>query len=95
MFKRLVFLVPIFSVLAFLACEEKKNDNSSLSLLLLGGGGLSAGDTTTYTFEGVSFVMAYVPGGLTFPTGTNDDGTATVEDAYWIGETEVTYELWR
>jgi formylglycine-generating enzyme len=38
--------------------------------------------------------MAYVPGGQTFPTGTNDDGSASVINAYWIGETEVTYELW-
>jgi formylglycine-generating enzyme required for sulfatase activity len=38
--------------------------------------------------------MAYVPGGVTFPTGIDDDGTATVADAYEIGETEVTYELW-
>lgn len=38
--------------------------------------------------------MAHVPGGQTFPTGTGDTGTATVSDAYWISETEVTYELW-
>jgi hypothetical protein len=52
-------------------------------------------DSSTYTADGVSFVMSYVPGGFTFPTGINDDGTATVADAYWIGETEVTYELWQ
>lgn len=55
---------------------------------------LSAGDTENYTAGGVSFLMAYVPGGLTFPTGVNDDGSATVDNAYRIGETEVTYELW-
>jgi formylglycine-generating enzyme required for sulfatase activity len=38
--------------------------------------------------------MARVPGGVTFPTGTGDSGTATVTNAYEIGETEVTYELW-
>src|SRR5664280_2857460 len=39
--------------------------------------------------------MMYVPGGVTFPTGTDDSGTpATVDAAYWIGETTVTYELW-
>ncbi len=49
----------------------------------------------TYTAEGVSFIMAYVPGGKTFPTGTDDTSTpATVANSYWIGETEVTYELW-
>ncbi len=58
------------------------------------GGGHAVGDIETYTADGVSFNMAYVPGGKTFPTGENDDGTATVANAYWIGETEVTYELW-
>jgi len=48
----------------------------------------------TYTADGVSFKMSFVPGGYTFPTGTDDSGSATVTDAYWIGETEVTYELW-
>ncbi|PKL17031.1 MAG: hypothetical protein CVV49_13050 [Spirochaetae bacterium HGW-Spirochaetae-5] len=62
------------------------------------GGGVvsaySAGDAETYTADSVSFKMVYVPGGLTFPTGINDDGIATVSNAYWISETEVTYELW-
>ncbi len=81
------------ALLAMLACDTgKKKDSSSLLLLLAGG--LSAGDTQTYTAGGVSFTMVYVPGGLTFPTGTNDEGAATVDNAYWIGKTEVTYELW-
>jgi formylglycine-generating enzyme required for sulfatase activity len=37
--------------------------------------------------------MIYVPG-ESFPTGTDDSGTATIPSAYWIGETQVTYELW-
>jgi formylglycine-generating enzyme required for sulfatase activity len=53
-----------------------------------------AGYKETYTADGVSFDMAYVPGGLTFPIGTNDYGNATVDNAYWIADTEVTYELW-
>ena len=55
---------------------------------------LPAGYKVTVSAGGVNFAMAYVPGGITFPTGTNDTGTATVANAYWIGETEVTYELW-
>ncbi len=47
----------------------------------------------TFTADGVSFNMIYVPG-KSFPTGTDDLGTATVASAYWIGETQVTYELW-
>ena len=42
----------------------------------------------------LSLNMRYVPGGLTTPTGTDDNGTATVSNGYLMGETEVTYELW-
>jgi formylglycine-generating enzyme required for sulfatase activity len=45
--------------------------------------------------DGVTLKMVLVPGGLTFPTGVIDDGTGTVTNAYFIGETEVTYELWQ
>jgi formylglycine-generating enzyme required for sulfatase activity len=48
----------------------------------------------TYTVDGITFKMAPVPGGLTFPMGTGDSGSATVAGASEIGETEVTYELW-
>jgi formylglycine-generating enzyme required for sulfatase activity len=53
-----------------------------------------AGTKITYTGS-ISFAMVWVPGGILFPTGTDDPGTpATVANAYEIGETEVTYELW-
>lgn len=64
------------------------------------------GNKVTYTADGVSFVMIYVEGGYTFPTGVNDDGdinnddiqdvppTAIVNNSFWLAETEVTYELW-
>jgi formylglycine-generating enzyme required for sulfatase activity len=39
--------------------------------------------------------MMAVPGGITFPTGANDDaGEVTIEKAFQIAETEVTWELW-
>jgi formylglycine-generating enzyme required for sulfatase activity len=38
--------------------------------------------------------MVYVPGGVTFPTGTSDSTTTAVTGAYEIGETQITYELW-
>ncbi|MFC1670959.1 SUMF1/EgtB/PvdO family nonheme iron enzyme [Spirochaetota bacterium] len=59
-------------------------------------------NATAYTWEvngggvfivgGVTFKMKYCPGG-TFPTGIDDSGNDTV-DPFYIGETEVTYELW-
>jgi formylglycine-generating enzyme required for sulfatase activity len=68
-----------------------------------GDNGISASFTVSfrvnpgYTGGGVTFKTVRVPvpgGGLSFPTGTDDSGTATVDAAYEIGETEVTYELW-
>jgi formylglycine-generating enzyme required for sulfatase activity len=53
-----------------------------------------AGDKTTYTGDTISFTMAYVPGGVTFPTGLTDNVSATMAAAYEIGETAITYELW-
>jgi formylglycine-generating enzyme required for sulfatase activity len=59
-----------------------------------------------FTADGVTFNMAFVPG-KSFPTSSNgttcaavvgscdDAGTATVANAYLIGNTEVTYELWQ
>lgn len=54
----------------------------------------AAGQVAPFTYNSLTFNMMYVPGGLTFPKGVDDLDTATVADAYWIGETEVTYELW-
>lgn len=56
----------------------------------------AAGTKVTFTADSVSFKMAYVPGGLSFPVGIMDvtDPETTVSRGYWIGETEVTYELW-
>lgn len=42
---------------------------------------------------GVDFRMRRAPAGLTFPFGMFDTET-TIDYAYWIGETEVTYALW-
>jgi formylglycine-generating enzyme len=56
---------------------------------------LVVGTKTTFTGSGVDFKMAYVPGGLTFKAATTDATPTKVANAYWIGETHVTYELWR
>jgi hypothetical protein len=55
----------------------------------------AAGDRETSSADSVSFTMVYVPGGMTFPAGPDDDRTATVQKAYWIAETELTYQLWQ
>jgi len=58
--------------------------------------GRAAGTKETFSADGVSFTMVSVPGGLSFPVGVMDITTpkATVDRGYWIGETEVTWELW-
>jgi formylglycine-generating enzyme required for sulfatase activity len=56
---------------------------------------VTAGTMTSYFIaSGAFFNMAAVPGGIAFPTGTDDSGTAVVRTPYQIGETEVTWELW-
>ena len=63
-------------------------------------------DTTadTYTLEALSdsgsaltFTMAKVPvgNGLNFFTGVSDNGDATVDKAYSIGQTVLTYGVWK
>ena len=56
----------------------------------------AAGTKVTFTADSVSFTMVSVPGGLSFPVGIMDDVNpeGTVARGYWIGETEVTWELW-
>ncbi len=51
------------------------------------------GEKQTFTADGVSFKLNYAPGG-SFPTGENDNGGEQSVEAFWIGETELTYELW-
>ena len=57
---------------------------------------LVAGNIVGFTADSVTLNMAYVPGGLTFPKGSNNHGVIlhTVNTPYWIGQMEVTYELW-
>jgi len=92
---KLIALAFILAAITLVGCDEAKDNNKSKLLLLISGGGAGTapGYKETYTADGVTFKMVHVPGGKTFPTGTNDEGTATVANAYWIGETEATYEL--
>jgi sulfatase modifying factor 1 len=46
------------------------------------------------TVGGVSFTMHLVPAAASFPTGIDDTGTGAVDAAFWMAETEVTYQLW-
>jgi len=66
--------------------------SADVTLYAIWGG---PGYKRTFTADDVSFTMAFVPEGITIHTGVDDGGdNEIVNDAYWIGETEVTYELW-
>ena len=56
--------------------------------------GYTPGQSSICTVGSVSFNIHYVPAAASFPTGTDDLGTGSVSNAYWMAETEVTYELW-
>jgi sulfatase modifying factor 1 len=45
------------------------------------------------TMGDIVFRMMYAPGG-TFPIGTGDDDVSIL-NGFWMGETEVTYEMWK
>lgn len=52
------------------------------------------GQISTCSLDGVLFDLVWIPGGLTFYTRTDNSETAAVSTAFWLGKTEVTYQLW-
>ena len=92
---------------AQLAAEEKRERER---LLAKGGGNNGGGGTTpgtgnqTFTIGNVSFTMVYVEGGTFTMGATSEQGSNTYSDekpahsvtlsSYYIGQTEVTQELW-
>ncbi len=69
-----------------------------LALLLAGCGGSSTSNPSNPGGSVTGFCavpMKLVPGAPSFPTGLDDKGTCTtVNYAYWMAETDVTYEQW-
>lgn len=87
--KAMMFLFKMIMLTAFISsCGLPQLVNP-------GGGGITydAGDLLTRSINGISFNMIYVPA-KDFTYGAQDLGTQSVDNPYWIGETEVTYELW-
>ena len=60
---------------------------------------VTVGSTTSITFlTGTEFKIIATPDVATtktFPTGTSDSGSANVPSRFIMGETEVTYQLWK
>ena len=69
-------------------------DVSSMIDYLLSGslGELTAADRDTITVDGIPIVMVRVEGGYYYSRYTSE--VKTVENDYWLAQTEVTIELW-
>lgn len=55
-------------------------------------------DSVYNKYKPGTYKMIEVPvplGGITFPIGIDDDDTATINNIYYIGETQVTFALWQ
>ncbi len=92
-------LLLMLGVLAFSGCSSDDGENGTDN----GNGDgnvYNPGDNLSYTVPAnITFNVKFVPGGLSFKTTIDDVTTnaaflSSVANAYWIGETEVTYELW-
>lgn len=93
----LLLILILILVLAISGCGGNSNSGND-------GNTSGAGKSISYEVDGIKFNMHYVPGGITFPTNSSvtyndvdsidDKGTASVNTAYWIAETEVTQELY-
>lgn len=102
--KVIVYSTIIFLVMGNLSCLKSDSMTSPMINLLIsleanqiptsGTGTVHApGDLSNESVGGVNFNIVSVPP-ASFPTGAADTGSATVSNAYWVGQTEVTYELW-
>ncbi len=75
--------------------KGNESDTVEIPLLVISNENLVVGEKISYT-AGVDFNMVFIPGGIKFPLTTNDtDYDKSVDDDYFIGESEVTYQLWR
>lgn len=54
----------------------------------------ATGTPSSVNADGISFSLIFMRGGITFPVNITDTSTAYVDHAFFIGQTEVTYELW-
>ena len=85
--------------------EVNVSDVTALVNLIINGGGESEFKSQTFTVKGVSFDMIAVEGGTFTMGATSEQGSDAYENespthrvtlsSYYIGQTEVTQELWQ
>ena len=79
-------------------CHSGKSFFIILVSLFVVGCNLSDENDIFNKYNPGAYTMIEVPvpyGGITFPIGYNDDDIATIDDAYYIGETQITFGLWQ
>ena len=76
-----------------------------MPLMTMAQGKAKVGENFTFTANGVSFTMVFIKGGTFTMGATEEQGDEAYDDEkpahsetvgdYWLGETEVTQELWK
>lgn len=88
---RTAFLVVFFSVIAASGCD----DTEKITFLPVSGvAGPEAGDKIGYNIKSGNIMMIYVSP-KRYGDGLDDYDMVEVSHGFWIGETEVTYAVWR
>lgn len=82
---KLLTMILVALTLIFTACIVDDDTNETV---------YETGDMKVYNVDSIFFKMAYISKDITFATCPDDQTSANVKEAYWISETEVTYELW-
>jgi formylglycine-generating enzyme required for sulfatase activity len=81
------------ALLCFIFVSVGCDDKGKTTYIPIGGGGHVVGDMKQIAMSELHFSLVYVPGKKFF-TLTDDSGSAEVARGFWIGETEVTYQMW-
>jgi formylglycine-generating enzyme required for sulfatase activity len=93
---RVIFISIALTVSCLLLIACKNDDSGDVSLPSVATNHVTRiGKKQEMNPNNIAFNMMYIPGGITFPKGQADASTSSVTNAYWIGETAVTYELWK
>jgi formylglycine-generating enzyme required for sulfatase activity len=82
--RKTLIVAFVLAVLLFAGCSAPAASVAS---------GRQAGDKQAFSADNVTFSMIFVPG-KKFLSNVGDSKTHEIAYDYWIGETEVTYQLW-
>jgi formylglycine-generating enzyme required for sulfatase activity len=96
--KKLIGIVFVF-ILVFAGCDlgsggdsDQNSDNDQNSEVISSGEEFTLGDKDRKTISGIAFTMIYIHPG-SFQRDTDPLNISVITKGYWVGETEVTQEL--